>query len=122
MATIFGYFQKPIKAQNLQSKKFEVKQQSLQSSSTINDFLAILRSDMGNIQIISQGSSSISYTDFSGTHAVKSPLIALKMSPLVLHVVLRDRAVIQGLDPQQVAVHTMCQNTARHHCVKICRL
>lgn len=122
METIFGYFQKPIQAQNLQSKKFEVKQPSLENSSTRNVFLAILRSDMGSIQIIAQGFSSISYIDFSGKHAVKSPLIALKMNPSVFRVVLRDRAVIQGPDPQQAAEHTMCQSTARHHCVKICSL
>jgi len=85
-------------------------------------FLAILRSDMGNIQIIPEAFSYISYIDFSGNHAVKSPLIALKMYPLVFHVLLRDRAAIQGPDPQQVAVDTMCWNPVRHHCVKICRL
>lgn len=87
MVTIFGYFQKPIKAQDLQVKGFEVEQESLEISSTPlyttgGFFLAILRRDMGNIQIIPQGFSYISYIDFSGNHAVKSPLIALKNVPL----------------------------------------
>lgn len=125
MVTIFGYFQ------NLSKPKiYKAKALKLHSSPwkllvphyIPEMFLGILRSDMGNIQIIPQGFSYISYIDFSGNHAVKSPLIALKMYPLVFHVMLRDRAVIQGPDPQQVAVHTMCRNPVRHHCVKICRL
>lgn len=85
-------------------------------------FLAILRSDMGNIKIIPQGFSYISYIHFSGNHAVKSPLTALKMYPLVFHVMLRDRAVIQGPDSQQVAAQKMCRNPVKRNCAKICRL
>lgn len=124
MVTIFGYFQKHIKAQNLQGKSLKLNSSpwKLLVPHYIPEMLLAILSDMGNIQIIPQGFSYISYIDFSGNHAVKSPLIALKMYPLVFHVMLRDRAVIQGPDPQQVAVHTMCQNPVRHHCVKICRL
>lgn len=84
--------------------------------------LAFPRSDRGNTLIIPQGLGCTSYTDCSGTHAAKPPLSALKTYPLVLGVVLGDRAVIQGPGAQQAAVHTVCWNPVRQHCAEICRL
>lgn len=83
--------------------------------------LAIPRSDMGNTQIVPQGFSYISYIEFSGNHAGKSPLLALKMYPLVFHVMLLDRAVIQGPNSLQAAKQAMCRNPVKHR-DKICRL